>query len=63
MEDKLTERQQRVFEGLNAIGEEIAGFYEAGLEIYLGTCPNGAYFLLHAAREIDAGLREHVTGR
>jgi hypothetical protein len=58
MRDDLTARQQRIFEGLNAIGQEIAGFYKAGLAIYPGTFPNGAYLLLHAAREIDAGLRD-----
>lgn len=58
MRDQWTDRQKRIFEGLSAIGQEIAGFYEAGLKIYFGDCPNGAYFLLHAAREIDGGLRD-----
>ena len=57
VKDKWTERQNRIFEGLSAIGQEIAGFYDAGLQIYFGDCPNGAYFLMHAAREIDGGLR------
>lgn len=58
MRDKWTDRQKRIFEGLSAIGQEIAGFYEAGLNMYFGDIPNGAYFLLHAAREIDGGLRD-----
>ena len=58
MRDKCSDRQRRIFEGLSAIGQEIAGFYEAGSKIYFEDCPNGAYFLLHAAREIDGGLRD-----
>ena len=58
MRDGWTERQKRIFEGLSAIGQEIAGFYEAGLKIYYEDCPNGAYLLIHTAREIDGGLRD-----
>ena len=55
--DAWTEKQKRIHDGLCSIGQEIAGFYEAGLKILDGgNCPNGAYFLLHAAREIDGGL-------
>lgn len=61
MRDKWTDRQERIFEGLSAIGQEIAGFYEAALNMYFGDCPNGAYFLLHAAREIDGGLRDVLS--
>jgi len=58
MNNQWTERQKNIFEGLSSIGKEIAGFYEAGLKIYSSDFPNGAYFLLHAAREIDCGLRD-----
>jgi len=53
-----SEKQNKIYEGLSSIGPEIAGFYEAGLKIYYGDCPNGANFLMHAAREIDGGLRD-----
>ena len=58
MTERWTEKQRKIFGGLSAIGQEIAGFYEAGLKIYYEGGPNGAYFLLHAAREIDGGLRD-----
>jgi hypothetical protein len=58
MNHQWTERQKKIFEGLSSIGQEIAGFYEAALEFYYVNFPNGAYFLLHAAREIDGGLRD-----
>lgn len=55
-----TEKQERIFNGLSAIGLEIAGFYETGLSIYFknNVFPNSAYLLLHTAREIDGGLRD-----
>jgi hypothetical protein len=58
MKDKWTQQQKNIHEGLSSIGQEIAGFYEAGLNIYYGDCPNGSNFLMHAAREIDGGLRD-----
>lgn len=58
MKDKWTQKQKQIHEGLSSIGQEIAGFYEAGLRIYYGDCPNGSNFLMHAAREIDGGLRD-----
>ncbi len=58
MKDRWTEQQTRIFEGLSAIGQEIAGFYESGLNLYFDNYPNGAYLMLHAAREIDGGLRD-----
>ena len=58
MKDKWTQKQKQIHEGLSSIGPEIAGFYEAGLKIYYGDCPNGSNFLMHAAREIDGGLRD-----
>lgn len=57
MTEKWSDRQNRIYDGLSSIGREIAGFYEAGLRIYSGDCPNGSYFLIHSAREISAGLR------
>jgi|SRR5208283_2837269 len=53
-----TDKQNNIFKGLSTIGSEIAGFYEAGLKFYYENIPNGAYFLMHAAREIDGGLRD-----
>lgn len=61
MKDKWTDKQKRIHEGLLSIGQEIAGFYEAGLKIYYGDCPNGSNFLMHAAREIDGGLRDVLS--
>jgi hypothetical protein len=58
IKDALTERQKLIFDSLSTISQEIAGFYKAGLHIYSGDCPNEAYFLVHAAREIDGGLRD-----
>lgn len=58
MKDKWTPQQKNIHEGLSSIGQEIASFYEAGLKIYYGDCPNGSNFLMHAAREIDGGLRD-----
>lgn len=59
MKDKWTDQQKRIYDGLASIGQEIAGFYEAGLKIrYDNNFPNGAYLLLHTAREIDGGLRD-----
>ncbi|MFH1441373.1 MAG: hypothetical protein ABIH18_04980 [Candidatus Omnitrophota bacterium] len=58
MKDKWTQQQKNIHEGLSSIGQEITGFYEAGLNIYYGNCPNGSNFLMHAAREIDGGLRD-----
>ena len=58
MKDNWTQQQKNIHEGLSSIGQEIAGFYEAGLNIYYGDCPNGSNFLMHAAREIDGGLRD-----
>jgi len=55
-----TEKQKKIYDGLLSIGEEIAGFYQAGLDIYYkkNVLPNSAYLLLHTAREIDGGLRD-----
>jgi len=36
MKDKWTQQQKNIHEGLSSIGKEIAGFYEAGLNIYYG---------------------------
>jgi len=58
MNKMWSEKQNKIYEGLSSIGPEIAGFYEAGLKIYYGDCPNGSNFLMHAAREIDGGLRD-----
>lgn len=60
MRDKWSDRQNRICEGLSSVGEEVAGFYKAGLRIVYGECQieNAANFLLHAAREIDGGLRD-----
>lgn len=58
MKDRWTQQQKNIYDGLSSIGQEIAGFYEAGLKIYYGDCPNGSNFLMHAAREIDGGLRD-----
>lgn len=58
MKDKWTQKQKQIHEGLSSIGPEIAGFYEAGIKIYYGDYPNGSNFLMHAAREIDGGLRD-----
>ncbi len=57
MRDKWSEKQKNIYDGLASIGEEIAGFYEGGLQIYYGNLANGAYFLIHAAREINGGLK------
>jgi hypothetical protein len=52
-------RQKKIHEGLSSFGQEIAGFYEGGLKIYYcNDFPNGAYFLMHAAREVDGGIRD-----
>lgn len=58
MRDKWSEKQKNIYDGLASIGEEIAGFYEGGLQIYYDNLSNGAYFLIHAAREIDGGLKD-----
>lgn len=59
MRENWTDRQKNIYEGLSSIGPEISGFYEAGLNIlYSSGCPNGSNFLMHAAREIDGGLRD-----
>ena len=44
MKDKWTQQQKSIHEGLSSIGQEIVGFYEAGLKIYYGDCPNGSNF-------------------
>jgi len=58
MKDNWTQRQKNIYDGLSSIGKEIAGFYEAGLKLYYDNFPNGSNFLMHAAREIDGGLRD-----
>ena len=58
MRAKWSEKQKKIYDGLASIGEEIAGFYEGGLQIYYGNLSNGAYFLIHAAREIDGRLND-----
>ncbi|MEI6287447.1 MAG: hypothetical protein WCP79_13150 [Bacillota bacterium] len=58
-EKKWTVRQKNIFSGLRLLGEEIAGFYKAGLKIYYleSNISNEANFLMHAAREIDGSIR------
>jgi hypothetical protein len=59
MRGKWSTSQKRIYEGLSSFGQELAGFYEGGLKIYYcEEFPNGAYFLMHAAREVDGGLRD-----
>ncbi len=58
-EVKLEDYQKRIYEGLGAIGPEVAQFYLDGVRL-LNSAVFGAkaYLLAHVAREIEGGLRE-----
>ena len=61
MKENWTDRQKNILKGLSSIGQEIAGFYEGALVFYFGDYPNGAYYLMHSAREIDGGIRDILS--
>jgi hypothetical protein len=56
----LSERQQRIHDGLKNIGEALANFYLDGLKMAAPECniSSKANMIAHAAREIDGGLRD-----
>lgn len=58
MTDNFNSKQQKIFEGLRSIGEEIAGFYMDAVNILNSEHSNGSCFLAHAAREISSGLND-----
>lgn len=54
----MTQRQQKIYNGLLSIGEEIASFYKDALIIKESELSTKSYLLAHCAREIDAGMRD-----
>lgn len=58
--EMLTPTQKRIYEGLKNIGQALANFYLDGVYMAAPECTllSKANMLAHAAREIDAGLRD-----
>lgn len=54
----MTDRQQEIYKGLRAIGNEIAQFYIDGVQIVSSDLGTKSYLLGHILREIDGGLRD-----
>jgi hypothetical protein len=51
--------QQRIYEGLRSIGEEVASFYVDGVRLLTTDgLETKAYLLAHLAREIEGGLKD-----
>jgi len=55
---KLEDYQQRIYEGLKQIGEEIASLYYDGVVIFNSELSSKSYLLAHIAREIEGGIRD-----
>jgi hypothetical protein len=55
---KLEDYQQRIYEGLKQIGEEIASLYYDGIVIFNSELSSKSYLLAHIAREIEGGIRD-----
>lgn len=53
----LSEQQREIYQGLSAIGPEIAAFYQDGVQIVESNFRTRSYLLGHIMREIDGGLR------
>ncbi|WGL69892.1 hypothetical protein [Elizabethkingia anophelis] len=54
----MTEKQTKIYEGLKAIGPEIAQFYFDGLKLVDSDFGTKSNLLAHTLREIDGGLRD-----
>ncbi|MNJ88222.1 hypothetical protein D3C87_57630 [compost metagenome] len=54
----MTEKQVKIYEGLKAIGPEIAQFYFDGLKLIDSDFGMKSNLLAHTLREIDGGLRD-----
>jgi len=54
----MTEKQQKIFDGLNAIRPEVAQFYLDGLFLLNSDLRSKSYLIGHLLREIDSGLRD-----
>ena len=55
-----TDKQKAIYEGLKAIGSEIAGFYLSGLILFNIDIPNKTNCIMHCLREIDCGLNDFL---
>ena len=55
---KLEAYQQRIYDGLKQIGEEIASLYYDGVVIFNSELTSKSYLLAHIAREIEGGIRD-----
>lgn len=58
MTPPLDEQQREIYQGLSAIGPEIAAFYLDGVQIVESNFRTRSYLLGHIMREMDQGLRE-----
>lgn len=54
----MTKRQQKIFDGLKLIGEDLSGFYRGGLEVLYSHNPVKAHLLAHCGRELDGIMRD-----
>ncbi|MBT1248694.1 hypothetical protein [Thermosipho sp. 1244] len=54
----LDAKQQKIYEGLKQIGDEISAFYLDGVKIYKSNLSTKSYLLAHIAREIEGGIRD-----
>lgn len=61
---KLSARQSKIYQNLEAIGPEIAAFYLDGIRILQNDdLKTAANLLAHITREIDGGLRDVLSER
>lgn len=56
--NNMTDKQQKIYDGLRLIGEDIAAFYKGGLEVLCGSNPVKAHLLAHCGRELDSIMRD-----
>ncbi|HOB16886.1 MAG: hypothetical protein WAP17_06350 [Bacteroidales bacterium] len=55
---KLEVYQQRIYDGLKQIGEEVASLYYDGVVIFNSELTSKSYLLAHIAREIEGGIKD-----
>lgn len=54
----MNEREQAIYRGLQAIGQEISTFFDDATKIFESDLKSKPYLLAHLAREIESGIRD-----